>query len=527
MPNYVAIELTNERLLVACAKSVGRRFQIHQLFEIDVLPADTDAVIGEKLKKGLSEKGVARSELIFVVDRQHVEIREVSVPPAPADELPDLVRFQARNVFASMNEHWLLDYVPFENADEEPRVLAIAIPPTLKEQCLAVAEAAGLKLKRILFRPYAFCDLFESRLSDEKKRLLIHPNEKQVDFTITDGDQLIATRSVNAAGDQDHGKLAGQMVSEARRTIASTRSALGGHNLDQILIGADKKDFAELEEFLSSQLDIPVVFCDPMRSVNPSNLVAPRPKHPELYAPLIGGLVREYSGDKPRVDFLHPRKPVVKKRDYRKTLLAASAVAVLLLGGLIVGWNILASQSAEIDRLQTQLNNERRINRGDSNQPGLDEMIGQVNELDKWQMTRVNWLDEAAVVSGLLLTRDEMRAGNFQGGPAQRQIGNQIVMLLKMTEEASSRETEWKNELFKHFDDVRFGDTDPTEDEKYPVMHDITLTKLANLEKTVEQVNGEADQRRKQFEELQSGDKGVGDRDVETKTPNPEKQAAS
>ncbi len=508
MSNYVAVELTESRLLVACAKSAGRRFQIHQLFDVDVLPEDTDANIGEKLKRGLAEKGVARSELIFVIDRQHVEIREVSVPPAPENELPDLVRFQARNVFASMNEHWLLDFVPFENDDEEPRVLAIAIPPTLKAQCLAVAEAAGLKLKRILFRPYAFCDLFENRLSDGKNRLLIHPNEQQVDFTITCGDRLIATRSVNAVNALDGDQLAHQIVNEARRTIASTRSALRGQDLDEILIGADKKEFSQLDEALSARFEMPVVFSDPLRSINASNLVAPRPVQAELYSPLVGGLVREYSGRKPLVDFLNPRKPEVRKRDYRKSLLVASGVAALALVGLVIGWNVLASQHAEIQRLQTTLNNERRINQGDSNQPGLDEMIGQVNELDKWQTTRVNWLDEAAVVSSLLLTRDEMIAGDFRGGPAQRQKGNQIVMFLRMTEEASSRETEWKNELFKHFDDVKFGDTDPTDDDKYPVMHDITLTKLANVESVVEQVNREADLERVKLEESQAVDNG-------------------
>lgn len=504
MPNFVSIELNDASMLVACAKSAGRRFQINQLFEI-ATGESSDTAIGEQLKSALADRGITRFELIAVVHRQQVEMREVVVPPAPPNEVPDLVRFQARNVFATMNENWSLDYVPFDEPSEteQTRVLAVAVAPSVIERYESIATAAGTKLKRLLFRPYVFCDLLENRLSDGKNRLLIDPNDLQYDLSVSVGCKLIATRSITASDHVDRDGVADQVVGAVKRTIASTRSALDG-TIDQIIVGGSQEEFSAVQDLLTERIDIPVVFADPFKSVSPSTLTAPRPEHPEQYSALIGSLIRECSEQQQHIDFVNPRKPVVKKRDYRKLLIGAGAAAVLLLGLLAFSWFTLSNQSKQIAELDEKLQNLQDENSGKANnQSSLDKIIGEVEKLDQWQMTDVNWLDQLATISDLLLTPDDIIVSSFRGTPLPKGDGVRIDLTTRMTEN-TSRETEWKQNLFKHFDDVRFGDTVVDDEESdYPVVHNISLFKLNSIEETVEKYNAIAAEAQKKSLETQ------------------------
>ena len=49
------------------------------------------------------------------------------MPPAPDNELPDLIRFQAMREFGAMQSDWPLDFIPLDSDPEQPRsVLAAA-----------------------------------------------------------------------------------------------------------------------------------------------------------------------------------------------------------------------------------------------------------------------------------------------------------------------------------------------------------------------------------------------------------------
>ena len=69
MPNFVAIELNENVMVVACAKGTGKNFQINHLFEIAVADLSSDAERGTALKDALAERSVTKSELIGVVNR--------------------------------------------------------------------------------------------------------------------------------------------------------------------------------------------------------------------------------------------------------------------------------------------------------------------------------------------------------------------------------------------------------------------------------------------------------------------------
>ena len=62
------------------------------------------------------------------IGREQVQIVLLSLPPAPLEELPELVRFQAERSFTSLGNDAALDYIPLEGDAATPhQVLAAAL----------------------------------------------------------------------------------------------------------------------------------------------------------------------------------------------------------------------------------------------------------------------------------------------------------------------------------------------------------------------------------------------------------------
>ena len=192
---FVAIEFSEDQLLVAIAQKSGLRCRFENVLSLDVSDA-TDEEAGESLKEKLSSLGGAKSDAIAIVSRSLAEIREVTVPPAPDNELPDMIRFQARNEFASLNDQWKLDYVVLTDDPTLPRkVLAAAISPDLETRIQTICQHAGLKLKSIVLRPFATLDLLNPHLTADALSLIVDQNTDSTDMSIVKGCLLYTSPS--------------------------------------------------------------------------------------------------------------------------------------------------------------------------------------------------------------------------------------------------------------------------------------------------------------------------------------------
>ena len=102
--NLIALEFDTAEIRVVVAQSQTKRLQVRAAFALALNEDDNDERIGEKLKQALSANGVSRGEVIVAVPRAEVEIREITVPPAPDNELPNLVRFKSKADFATVTD---------------------------------------------------------------------------------------------------------------------------------------------------------------------------------------------------------------------------------------------------------------------------------------------------------------------------------------------------------------------------------------------------------------------------------------
>jgi Tfp pilus assembly PilM family ATPase len=413
---FLAIEFNADHMLVVATTSSSREFEIANAVEI---PVDADATaeeIGGKLKVAVEQHNWSRHEAIVVLSRAQSELREMTVPPAPDDELPDMVKFKARSDFASLNENWLLDYVPLSHDVNVPRkVLASAISPKVADRARSVVELAGLKLKQLVLRPYATLDLLRTRFKSSDCRLIIDPNCNSIDLTIVEGKKLVATRTVRVPDSFNDNERANQLISEVRRTLASSKRSMGGKKIVEVILCDDPTTNKHLSGDLTKRLELPVSFIDPFKESNLSGVSrVSNVDRPYLFTSVLGSMSQMAAGDRPEIDFVNPRRPAVKEVNRDRYYLYGGLAALAALMMVFFAWWTLSSQSSRIENLKQQASDARKLNQGNGIVPPVDETLAVVGKIDKWKKADVNWLDELDELSKRYLTADETIVASFE-----------------------------------------------------------------------------------------------------------------
>ena len=437
----IAIEFDDQNLLVTAARTGSTQTCITHVIQLSIADKSDDEV-GLALKEHLQTMGVGKCEGIAIVSRSVTEIRELQVPPAPEDELPDMIRFQARNEFASLADDWALDYVPLAMSENKPtQVLAAALTPELDTSIKTICQLANVKLKRILLRPFAAADLIKSKFADGELRLLVDQNSNTTDLSLIDGKSLISTRTVRLPADMSADKRSKQLIAEVRRTLAAARTVSDGRKVEHVVISGEEGKNRLLGGDLAGPLGMNVEFIDPFAQVQvESSAGLTALELPGRYMSSLGGLQKELAGTRPDIDFLNPRRPVVKKVDYRKYQYYAALAAAIAFIAMVLGWRTLGSQQQEIEALRATLVEKLKINEGSDTIPSVDQRLAEIGKIDSWKTDEVNWLVELSEFSNRYLLPDDVVAdsftASFRSGSAGRiNLNGRIVDDLAKTDE--------------------------------------------------------------------------------------------
>ena len=437
----IAIEFDDQHILVTAAQSGTTRPCITHAAQLSVADR-SDEEVGQALKDQLQEMGVTKCDGIAIVSRSVTEIRELLVPPAPEDELPDMIRFQARSEFASLADDWALDYVPLSMIENKPtQVLAAALTPQLDTSIKTICRLANVKLKRILLRPFAAADLLKSQFANGELGLLVDQNSDTTDLSLIDGEKLISTRTVRLPASMSADQRSKQLISEVRRTLAAARTASQGRKVKRVIISGREIKNRLLAGDLAGPLGMEVDFLDPFSKVQLENsAVLNAIELPGRYMSSLGGLQLELSGTRPDIDFLNPRRPVVKKVDFTKYYYYAALAATIAFIAMVLGWRTLSAQKQEIADLRAVLVEKVKINEGDDKMPSVDQRLAEIGKIDAWKTDEVNWLVELSEFSNRYLLPDDVVADSFTasfrpGSPGKIDLDGRIVDDLAKTDE--------------------------------------------------------------------------------------------
>jgi Tfp pilus assembly PilM family ATPase len=429
MPKLIAIEWDAAEARVVVARYRGPDVELEQAFMIDLRPRGAEPPgeprVGEKLAAALSARSVGRGEVLVAVGRASIELRQLSLPPAPREELPDLVRFQALRQFSNLGEDWPLDFTLLDSQGDSQNVLAAAISPELVEQIQEHCAGAGLKPKRLVLRPFAAASLLVRRQPQVTGcRLLVDWLADEVDLTVLIGEKVVFLRTVRLPAVEDTQQQAQALIREIRRTMAAAQNQLGGVGVERIVLcgqeeaGSDDSDASstaerhrrhEVKGQIEDALSLPVEWLNPLDGFELGHeLLKHRPRRPGRFAPLCGMILDEAAGARHSIDFLNPRKAASAASPRRKVFVWGAAAAATFLAIAAMMWIRLAMMDSEIAALQKQSK--------DLDKPleSARKLAQNVEAIEEFTTSDVSWIDEMRHLSESLPPAEQVMLSRLQ-----------------------------------------------------------------------------------------------------------------
>ena len=208
MPQLLALEWNGSEARLALASGRGGQVVIEQAFSVPLASqqpgAENEEVdVGGRIAAALAAKGIGRIDALVGLGRTNIKLRQLHLPAALDDELPEMVRLQAMQEFNDLDEQWLLDFVSIDHTPDGPRtVLVAAVEPELVQQIQDVCQSAGLKMRRLIPRAYAAASLVGRAGSgrSDQLRLLVDLLDDEADLTAMIDGKVVFLRSTRLSG---------------------------------------------------------------------------------------------------------------------------------------------------------------------------------------------------------------------------------------------------------------------------------------------------------------------------------------
>jgi Tfp pilus assembly PilM family ATPase len=428
MSRLIALEWDDFEARVAVAEVRRGSMTLEQAFAVALpaalAPGGTGAMIsasgahdlgaiGRRIGEALLARGVRKTRTLVAVGRANIELKNLTLPPCPPEELPELVRFQAEREFNTLGDDWPLDYIPQPGAEHEPQtVLAAAISPDLVAEIEVTCQSANLTPERLVLRPCAAASLL-SRMhpSDERKlRLLVDLLADEADLTVLAGDTVVFLRTARLPHELLESDPIRALLPEIRRTIAAVQNRFQGQYITEIFLCGAGADQESLVREIGRDLNLPAELFNPLTccALSPE-LQSSLPKHPSRFAPLAGMLLDETSSGSAVIDFLNPRRRPKAQSEKRKYVLPAIAAATILFAIVAWHWYELHSLEQEIIAATETLKVQ------ESKLPLAEERVATAALIENWLNGDIVWLDELAELSQEAPTNKELIVTKFVG----------------------------------------------------------------------------------------------------------------
>lgn len=391
MPRIAALEWNGAQARLLVATRRGDRVVVDHALGVPLDGADESGV-GARIAAALAARGLGRLDALVALGRAQVELRQFTVPPCPAEELPEVVRFQAMKEFSALRDDWSLDFVPL--GDEVPvrTVLAAAVDPGSVAAIRRVCQAAGLRLRRLVLRPCGTTSLWRRFLAaaGAKVRLLVDLLDDEAELTVIFDGREMFLRGARVPGNPlDHIEAVETLLSEMRRTIGAAQNQFGGRRVESIVLCGNSDAHQALARQIAERLALPVETFDPFGAVVPAGDARQvTPAESGCFGALLGIACDQLEHAAPALDFVQPRRRP-KPQGYRVRYVLGGLVAVLAVAAAaLVGWQSRCAIRDEVGCLEAaSAALERPLARA-------EQIEKAAAEIDKWVAEDVVWLEQ-------------------------------------------------------------------------------------------------------------------------------------
>lgn len=448
--------------LVGMSASSGNTNQPEWLLTIEwpegTTPDRDTAAAGRLIREMLDSRDIKSRQATVIVPRRAAIVRSLQVPPVPENELPELVRLQVESRSVTPADSLVIDFQTGPAAGQSGEsggqpasagqtVLAASFPVGQLEQIRSVLAAADLTVERALLGSDCLAAGLDQLLrpagqpvgtggtDGQTLKILVAVEGSQAEILLVQQGQLLFSHVCQLPWRETPSTelMARSLTAEIRRAAISAHVAFETATA-LVLLGPDSGEGIRLARELEKTAKVPTVLASAEQLTGRSSLpggassagssdTGPSGTGDSAADGHAAASYREAAAAAERidaatglgaarlaarpvplpVDFLHPRRPVVKKDNRRLKRMLVAAAAVLLLGG---GWWWLSSYQQELDRQIATL--EREIRDLDDVLKRGAPTLSSASEVDGWLSRRRDWLAELTGFAALQPGRDQM-----------------------------------------------------------------------------------------------------------------------
>lgn len=351
----------------------------------------------------------AKGDVTVLAARDLVELRTLQIPKMDADDLPDVIRFQAQRQFTNMTDAWVVDFVllPEDPQQEMRMALVAAMSPAQLAEIDAACETAGLHAQQVLLRPLEIARTATQSAEFPRSgaAMVVCVNQTIADLLFLRDGQVIQVRSTRLP---DEAELRPSvLLGEVKRSLLAAAEVLSGRSIESILLVSSKAAGDPLEKTLVDALEIPVKrFL--LESLLPETLQDRAETEATRLAAIAGVLT---PGKQPRnvIDFKSPKRRPPPKKNTRTWVLAGAAASVILLAGLAWYTSRIRQLNAEYATYTAELRAKEDAG------AAAEAKIYELRTIEEFLQGAPNWLDELAYIAERMppATRVKLESPSF------------------------------------------------------------------------------------------------------------------
>lgn len=397
MAKQVIIDWQRDGLIVATGHRRGSNVVLDRVVQKQNVPGSPEVSLGQHLRDAIHELGLAKHDASVIMPRELLEARTLQIPRGDADEVPDMVRFQAQRQMANMGDNWPIDFVllPDVTSQETITALAFTIAPGVMTEIETACLDAGLHLQHVLARPIEIARFATTLggLSPEGVTLVISMSEGHADLLLLRDGRVVQIRATRLPHDGEN--LSAGLIAEVRRSLLAAASSLDGQQIVRTLLIASADLAQKVEVQVAEATNSEVRLLDPAvllpasfeRKSELAHATASR-----LAA--VAAVVGDPSPAKETViDLKNPKRRPPKKKNVLRYALVATSIGIVGLLGLSWWWNLHSEMDRELASLRTagtELDEKVKI---------AVKQIKDEGDVENFLKASINWLDELEYVS--------------------------------------------------------------------------------------------------------------------------------
>lgn len=403
-PNCVTLAICSVR---------GQSVQLEKVCQTQ-FSSDADsefATAADALAAAARELGLGKSEVTVVASRELVEVRTLDVPRIEAEELPDIIRFQAQRQLANMADNWTLDYVmlPDDPSQEMQTALVGAIAPQYLAEMESACAGANLQVSHVALGPIELARLATAsgKLPTDGASMVICLSRDTADLLILKSNQVALLRSTKLPSEKE--AWATVLGGEVRRSLMAASSQLGTSAVKGVMLMARPELSAEAEDPIEQAVGQPISLVDPSSLL--SKHLDSRERLLETSGNRIGviaGAALHPLADRAgSLDFKNPKKRPPKKQNTLLYALAGAAALLVAAAGVSWWFNTNRTLDEDLEFYRNEIEGKELLAKS------AQRKIKQLREIESFLDGAPNFLDELNYVSKRIPTAEKV----ILGGP--------------------------------------------------------------------------------------------------------------